>query len=326
MFMKRLPGRILQGAVLTALVFGFFVAALAVSAAADGVEHRPVHIWSDGTRMAGDLWLPAGFEADGAWPAVLLTHGWGGIRRHLNERYAPRFVEAGFVVLTFDYRGWADSHSRLVVVGELPQPDAGGELTVRARAIREVVDPQDQIRDITSALDYLSGEPGVDPNRIGIWGTSYSGGHVIAVGARDDRVAAIVSQVGYQGVGGWNPEARRRARRRAIDRARGTIDPIPQAADRIPNLNGTPDLAKMRDHRPIDLAAEVKVPTLIMDVTEEELFDHTANGRAVYDVIRRNAEADYVTFPGEHYSIYGRHLEASTAAAIAWYRKHLAAE
>ena len=324
--MTRLPGRILQRAVLAALAFGFVFAAPAVSSAADGVERRPVHIWSDGTRMAGDLWLPAGFAADGGWPAVLLTHGWGGTRQHLNERYAPVFAGAGFVVLTFDYRGWADSHSRLVIVGELPQPDAGGEVTVRARAIREVVDPKDQIRDITSALDFLSGEPGVDRNRIGIWGTSYSGGHVIHVGARDDRVAAIVSQVGYQGVGGWNPETRRQARQRAIDRARGTIDPIPQAVDRIPNLNGTPDLAKMRDHRPIDLAPDVKAPTLIMDVTEEELFDHRANGRAVYDIIRRRAEADYLTFPGKHYAIYGRHLEASTAAAIAWFRRHLSAE
>ena len=320
--MIRLPGSILKRRLMAALAFCVIFAAM-THITADAVERRPVHIWSDGTRMAGDLWLPAGFDKDGAWPAVLLTHGWGGVRYHLNERYAPTFADAGFVVLTFDYRGWADSHSRLVIVGELPQPDADGAMTVRARAIREVVDPKDQIHDIISALDYLSGEPGVDRSRIGIWGTSYSGGHVIHVGARDDRVAAIVSQVGYQGVGGWNPDARRHARQRAVDRARGTIDPIPQATDRIPNLNGTPDLAKMLDHRPIDLAPEVRVPTLIIDVTEEELFDHTANGGAVYDIIRRNAEADYVTFPGKHYSIYGRHLAASTDAAIAWFRMHL---
>ena len=324
--MISLRGGNLGRGILAALVFGFLLAAGALSTAADGVERRPVHIWSDGTRMAGDLWLPAGFKDDGNWPAVLLTHGWGGIRYHLNERYAPKFADAGFVVLTFDYRGWADSHSRLVIVGEMPQPDANGEVTVRTRAIREVVDPKDQIRDITSALDYLSGEPGVGRSRIGIWGTSYSGGHVIHVAARDDRVAAIVSQVGYQGVGGWNPEAKRHARQRAIDRARGTIDPIPQAADRIPDLNGTPDLAKMLDHRPIDLAPNVRVPTLIIDVTEEELFDHTANGRAVYDIVRRNTEADYMTFPGKHYSIYGRHLAASVDAAIAWFRTHLSVE
>ena len=290
---------------------------------AAGVERRAIHIWSDGTRMAGDLWLPAGFGEGHDKPAILLTHGWGGTRDHLNNTYAPKFAEAGFVVLTFDYRGWADSHSRLVIIGEQPEPDVNGEVTVRARAIREVVDPKDQLRDVTSALDYLSGEPGIDPDRIGIWGTSYSGGHVIHVGARDDRVAAIVSQVGYQGVGGWSPEARRHARQRAIDKARGKIDPIPQGVDRIPNLKGTPDLAKMLDHRPIDLAGDVRVPTLIIDVTEEELFDRMANGRAAYDVIRQNAEAEYKTYPGQHYSIYRRHFEAASSAALEWFQKYL---
>ena len=298
-------------------------AALVHLSAAQGAERRAIHIWSDGTRMAGDLWLPAGFGEGNDKPAILLTHGWGGTRDHLNNTYAPKFADAGFVVLTFDYRGWADSDSRLVMIGEQPSPDANGEVTVHARAIREVVDPHDQIRDITSALDYLSGEPGVDRDCIGIWGTSYSGGHVIHVGARDDRVAAIVSQVGYHGVGGWSPEARRHARQRAIDKARGTIDPIPQGVDQIPNLDGTPDLAKMLDHRPIELANDVKVPTLIIDVTEEELFDRMANGQAVYDIIRQNVEADYKTYPGQHYSIYRRHLEAASTAALEWFRRHL---
>ena len=62
--------------------------------------------------------------------------------------------------------------------------------------------------------------------------------------------------------------------------------------------DGTPDLAKMLDHRPIDSAGAVKVPTLIIDVSEEELFDRMANGRAVYDIIRQNTEAEYKTYPG----------------------------
>ena len=318
---KRVCRVVRRGPVKT-FAFVVVIAALVGLAAADGVERRPIHIWSDGTRMAGDLWLPAGFGEDSNAPAILLTHGWGGTRDHLNG-YALKFAGAGFVVLTFDHRGWADSHSRLVIIGDQPEPDANGEVTVRARAIREVVDPQDQIRDITSALDYLSGEPGVDRNRIGLWGTSYSGGHVIHVGARDDRVAAIVSQVGYQGVGGWSPKARRFARQRAIDKARGKIDPIPQGIDQLPNLDGTPDIAKMLDHRPIDLAAAVKVPTLIIDVTEEELFDRTANGRAVYDIIRQNAEAEYKTYPGRHYRIYGSHFSAASSAALEWFQKHL---
>ncbi len=286
------------------------------------MERRAVDIWSDGTRMAGDLWLPGEYGQGKPVPAILLTHGWGGVRAHLNDTYAPKFAAAGFAVLTFDYRGWADSDSRLVIVGAEPSADADGEVQVRARRIREVVDPQDQVRDIVSAIDFLSGEPGINLDRIGIWGTSYSGGHVIHVGARDDRIAAIVSQVGYQGVG-WGPGQVRLARQRAIDKARGRIDPIPQGIDRVPNLRGTPDLAKMLDHRPIDWAHKVRVPTLIIDVTEEELFDRMANGHAVYEIVREHTEAAYQTYPGTHYSIYNRHYSTASTLALEWFSRHL---
>jgi len=297
-------------------------AAFSSPADAAGVERRAITIWSDGTRMAADLWLPAGSGDGVKRPAILLTHGWGGERSHLNNTYAPKFANAGFVVLAFDYRGWADSDSRLVIIGDQPRPDENGEVTVRARAIREVVDPHDQVRDITSALDYLAGEPGVDVDRIGIWGTSYSGGHVIVVGARDKRVAAIVSQVGYQGVG-WTPERRRFADQRATDKARGVIDPIPQGIDVVPNLRGTPDLAKMADYRPIDSAQDVRVPTLVIDVTGEELFDRMKNGHAVYEIIKENAESVYETFPGKHYRIYDQHYLAASSLALDWFKRHL---
>ena len=88
--------------------------------------------------MSGDLWLPEGFGGGTDRPAILMTHGWGGERSHLNNTYAPKFARAGFVVLTFDYRGWADSDSRLVLVDDLPPRGADGVVTVQARAIREV--------------------------------------------------------------------------------------------------------------------------------------------------------------------------------------------
>jgi len=308
--------------VLCAVLALFIVFGASGPASAAGVERRAITIWSDGTRMAGDLWLPEGFGDGTDRPAIVLTHGWGGVRSHLNNTYAPKFAKAGFVVLTFDYRGWVDSDSRLVIIGDQPSPDENGEITVRARAIRQVVDPHDQVRDITSALDYLAGEPGVDVSRIGIWGTSYSGGHVIVVGARDKRVAAIVSQVGYQGVG-WTPSRQQFANQRAIDKARGVIDPIPQGIDVIPNLTGTPDLAKMSDYRPIDFAPDVSVPTMVIDVTGEELFDRTKNGRAVYEIIKENTDAVYETFPGKHYRIYDQHYLAASSLALDWFRRHL---
>ena len=170
--------------------------------AAYEIESRHVNIWSDGTRLSGDLWYPKALKAGGNLPAVILCHGWGGVRSHLNKAYAPLFAKAGYVVLTFDYRGWADSDSRLVVRGTMPSPDNNGMVTVRAQAIRELVDPFDQTEDIIYCINFLSGEPGVDPDRIGLWGTSFGGGHVVYVAALDKRVKCIVSQVPSMD-GGW---------------------------------------------------------------------------------------------------------------------------
>jgi dienelactone hydrolase len=306
--------------VIVLLVFAVTSGPLASRAA--GAERRAVDIWSDGTRMSGDLWLPSGHGDGTKRPAILLTHGWGGERSHLNNTYAPKFANAGFVVLTFDYRGWADSDSRLVIIGDQPASGVDGAVSVQARAIREVVDPLDQIRDISSALDFLYGEDGVDVERIGLWGTSYSGGHVIYLGAHDDRVAAIVSQVGYQGVG-WTPQRERYARQRAVDKARGVIDPIPQGIDMVPNLKGTPDLGKMLGYRPIESANKIRVPTLIIDVDAEELFDRMANGHAVFEIIQNEAEAEYKTYSGRHYDIYNRHYPAASSLALEWFKRYL---
>jgi len=159
------------------------------------IESRPVSIWSDGARLSGDLFYPKDLKSEDNLPAIILCHGWGGVRSHPNQFYVSEFAGAGYVVLTFDYRGWADSDSRLVIEGKRPKPDEKRRVTVRAQAIREVVDPFDQTEDIIHCIDLISGEPSVDPDRIGLWGTSFGGGHVVYVAALDKRVKCIVSQV-----------------------------------------------------------------------------------------------------------------------------------
>ena len=200
-----------------------------------GVKSEGVVIWSEGTRISGTLWKPKEVGADERLPAILLTHGWGGVRSHLDRTYGPKFAGAGFVVLTFDYRGWGDSDGKLVMRESQPKPDDAGEVTVRARVIREVVDPFDQVDDIRNALDFLVGDPNVDVHRIGIWGTSFAGGHAIWTGAHDSRIRVIVAQVGAQG-SEQTAELLEHARGRATAKARGDIDPIPQGIDQVPGL------------------------------------------------------------------------------------------
>lgn len=281
---------------------------------------KPITIWSEGTRLAGDLFVPDGGRRPG--PAIVCCHGWGGLKEHLNATYAPYFARRGFAVLTFDYRGWGESDGKLVRLGDGPNPGAG-ETTIRALAVREVVDPLDQLLDIRSALDFLAGESVVDPDRIGVWGSSYGGGHVVVTAATDSRVRCVVAQVGGFGP----PEGKafvRLARGRATQKARGELrPPVPQGIDVVPGLRGTPDVAKMFYHRPRDHAARVQVPTLIIDADHDELTDPREHGRAVYETIRQHAPARYESFPCRHYAIYDEYFDAGAGLAADWFTEHL---
>lgn len=106
-------------------------------------------------------------------PAVTMAHGYAGTREHGIARFADAFAAAGFVVLLHDHRTFGVSD------GE-PRQD---------------VDPWRQIADWRRAISYLESRPEVDASRIGIWGTSYAGGHALVLGATDGRVACVVAQV-----------------------------------------------------------------------------------------------------------------------------------
>lgn len=295
-----------------------------------GIKMRRVDIWSDGTRLSGNVFHPDGLKPSDRLPALILCHGWGGLREHLNRDYAPRFAAAGYVVLTFDYRGWGDSDSRLVLKEPMPALDEKGEATVRVQAIRELVDPFDQVEDIMNALDFIEGEPGVDPERIALWGTSYGGGHVLYVAARDPRVKCVISQVGSMDSGAIaeHPaftEARKNAHKEAIRRARGEgVDPVPQGVDEVPNLRGTPFISRMARYRPVEFAAQLKAPILIIDAEKEELFDIKLHGALVYERVKKNVPARYHVFPGiKHYGIYTTARKEATDMAIEWLNQHL---
>jgi dienelactone hydrolase len=285
------------------------------------IASRHVDIWSDGTRLSGDLFYPKNLKRMDKLPAIILCHGWGGVRSHLNQHYAPEFAEDGYVVLTFDYRGWADSDSRLVIKGKMPKPDERGEVTVRARAIRELVDPLDQTEDIVSCMDFISGEPGVDPNRIGLWGTSFGGGHVLYVATHDKRVKCIVSQV--PSVDGSWVHLYYQPSKVATQEARGEIEPVPQGVNKVPGLNGTPHLCRIAKYRPVEFSRTLKVPILIIVAQKEELMDNRLHGERVYNLVKDNVPAKYEVFPGTHFEIYGRGRKISIDMAIEWFNQHL---
>lgn len=285
------------------------------------VSTENIEVWSDGTRMQGNLFIPQDKNIK-KWPTILMAHGWGGTKDHLNRAYAPKFAAAGFIVMTFDYRGWGESDSRLVIYDDMPKPSTlSNKIKVEAIAIRELVDPLDQYEDIQSCLYFLEGDPRVDTTRIGIWGSSFGGGHAVMVGATDPRIKVIVSQVG--GMGAGMELYAKELKKRLVMQARKEEDPVPQGIDKAPGLRGTPHLGRMALYQPVSEAKNIKVPTLIVDAENEELFDRRENGLAVYNLIKDKVPAKYLTFPGKHYDIYSKNLEAAVDAQIDWFKKYL---
>ena len=301
------------------MILGLTLAVL--SRQVEAFESRPVNIWSDGTRLSGDLFYPDGLKRGEKLPALILCHGWGGLRSHLNKDYAPLFAKAGYAVLTFDYRGWGDSDSRLVIKGKMPKPDEKGEVQVRAQAIRELVDPRDQTEDINNCISFMSGEPFVDPERIALWGTSFGGGNAVYVAAHDSRVKCIVSQVGSLH---HRMIPKQRVNKQSIDRTRGEIDPVPQGVDKSPKLRGTPYLARMAENHPIDFADRLKIPVLVIDAENEELMKTKEHGQLLYDFIKDKVPAKYEIIPGiTHFEIYSKGRMQAIKLAIDWYTEHL---
>ncbi len=141
------------------------------------MAQREVEFISGGETVRGDLLLP---EGDGPFPVVVMAGGWCYVKELRQPQYAADFVRRGFAALIFDYRRMGASDG---------EP-------------RQHIDPGDQIEDYKNAITFVSSLPEIDATRIGIWGISYSGGHVLIVGATDPRVKSVVSNVpvidGYQ--------------------------------------------------------------------------------------------------------------------------------
>ncbi len=288
------------------------------------ITTRSTVVWSEGLRLAATVVAPA--RRDGPLPAVLLCHGWGGVKQHLLSLYAGYFAQAGYIVLAFDYRTWGESDGKPVPAADEPMLTERGERTVRVRVMREVVDPVDHVTDARAAFAYLVGEPGVDPGRIGVFGTSYGAGHVLCLAGSDDRVRAVVAQIGGYGHPS-RPAFVEPARQLATDKARGVLDPpIPQREPgESVGLRGAPDMARQLFHAPLELARQVRVPTLFIDAEFEEYNqnDPEFQGIGAYEVVRQNAVAARHTFPCTHYRVYDEYLEPARELALNWFNTYL---
>jgi dipeptidyl aminopeptidase/acylaminoacyl peptidase len=149
---------------------------------------------SEGTTCRGWLYVPEGRAADARVPAVVMAHGFSAVKEMRLDRFADAFAAAGLASVVFDYRGLGASD------GE-PRQD---------------LDPHAQLRDYRNAISFARRRPEIDPDRIGVWGSSYSGGHALMLGAWDRRLRAVVAQVPLIDAWEWMTRALGPAMRDAV--------------------------------------------------------------------------------------------------------------
>lgn len=126
---------------------------------------------ADGTAIRGWYYRPE--QVRETWPVVVMSHGFGAVKEMYLDLVAEGLAAGGLGCLVYDHRGFGASEG---------EP-------------RQEIDPFAQIADARDAITFAGLLPGADPKRIGIWGSSYTGGHVLVLGATDRRIRCVVAQV-----------------------------------------------------------------------------------------------------------------------------------
>ncbi len=263
--------------------------------------------------------------------AIVMAHGFGGTIDAGLEPFAERFAAAGFDVLVFDYRHFGGSDG---------EP-------------RQLLSVKLQLEDWAAAIDYADGLAGVD--RVGLWGTSFSGGHVIVAGARDPRVVAVTSQCpmmdGLRALatslrqgGVMNSLAvSRRALADLVNQRRG-LPPVMLAIVGPPGSLAamtTPDAEpgfmaiappgfinqvaarialEVPTYRPYRHAARLSCPLLVQICDD----DSVAPAAAAVKVVELAPRAELVRYPVGHFDVYvGDGFERSVADQVEFFTRHL---
>ncbi|HMM76049.1 MAG TPA: alpha/beta hydrolase [Gammaproteobacteria bacterium] len=293
-----------------------------------------VRIPSGGHALAGWRYVPSGGAAGGRYPAIVMAHGWSAVKEMYLDDYAARFARHGFVVTVFDYRGFGASEG----------------------TPRQHLDPAMQREDYKNAITWTQLQPMVDAQRIGIWGSSFSGAHVLHLGAFDRRVKAVVAQVPLiNGVGNFRRLVRGDhwaalhawiAEDRLQEARTGQLGYLPVVDEQgKPQSLPTPDsyawfteTARTRAPswknentvRSLELALEydpgasihlISPTPLLMLVAAQDVLTPTDLALDAYNRALEPKKLEIL--PGGHFDAYTTGFERSASAAADWFRRHL---
>lgn len=295
---------------------------------ADGVTEKDVTFYSDGVACGARVFFPDGFDPEKKTPAIVLAHGWTGTAESL-LKYANRFAARGYVAMGIDYRGWGASDGFVSTIKRSKTGDATRFTETEAKILikRTRLIPWKQVEDIRNAISYIQGEPGVDRNRIGLWGSSYAGGHVLTVASLDSRVSTVVSQV--PGINGrpegpirlsdaWLQDAIRRART-----GQGAEFRTGYSQPRMVDVETQQKAAEYRPMHRVEYIPE-HVAVLFQIAENEELINNERSARRAFSLLKGERK-NLIEYSGiGHFDIYIEdHFERAVTDAADWFDQHL---
>ena len=289
----------------------------------------------DGVTLRGWHYRPD--SGPGPYPTVVMAHGFSAVKEMYLDRFAEAFAAGGLAALVFDNRNFGASDG----------------------AIRQEIDPWQQVRDYRDAITFAETLPQTDPARIGIWGSSYSGGHVLVVGAIDRRVKCVVAQVPL--ISG-HANARRLVRadfiaglqqafaqdRRARMRGEApAMVPVVAEDPLAPSALPTPDswswftqthqlrapawrnevtlrsVEMFTEYEPGSYIAFISPTPLLLVVAVGDHLTVADEALAAYE--RALQPKKLVTLKGGHFDAYVADFKGASEPAVAWFREHLGA-
>ena len=294
---------------------------------------RDIDIQAEGALLRGWLYTPD--KARGAAPVVVMAHGFSAVKEMHLDDYAEVFCAAGLAVVVFDHRNFGAS---------------SGEP-------RQEIDPWRQVRDYRDAITWASTQQGIDKERIGVWGSSYSGGHVLVLGAIDRRVKCVVSQVPLAS-GSRNLKRLVRADFGAALRAQCDADrearlrgeapamiPVVSEDPMAPSALPTPDswqwftetgkrrapawrnevtlrtVEMLGEYEPVSYVERISPTPLLMLIADG---DHLAIAEEAFIAYQRALEPKHlVVLKGGHFDAYVNDFEKSSGAARDFFVAHL---
>ncbi|RQS31090.1 alpha/beta hydrolase [Burkholderia sp. Bp8992] len=300
------------------------------------MTRHDIEFSSESTTLRGWFYEPAQRTANGkAHPAIVMAHGFSAVKEQYLDRYAEVFAASGFAVLLYDHKNFGASDG-------LP---------------RQEIDPVQQKRGYRDAISYLLTRAEVDAERIGIWGTSYSGGHVLEVAAIDRRVKCVVSQVptisGYQSglrrtrsdlvpamLARFDEDRRQRfaggapAMMPAVsadpsaacamagaDAYRFFTESAAQFAPRWRNEVTLRSAEMSRENEPGQYVDRISPTPLLMIVADQDVLTPTDLCLKAWENALEPKRL--LQIKGGHFTPYIEHFDATSRAAVEWFTQHL---